>query len=145
MQKDWTSNSSCVAFVSVDGIFADQVQKGKLFATSCTRPEWSGYLYAKLADDVALGKKMPEDDDDRLVPRHAENAACALKMINDMKTKMKTFPFGPSLQLIARRRTTARCSTRTCDRDSAGRAHRRSRRRSACHIRMTSPPSPSSA
>jgi ribose transport system substrate-binding protein len=101
VQKDWTANSSCVAFVSVDGIFADQVQKGKLFATELYSPEWSGYLYAKLAHDVALGKKMPKTTtiDSFLVT--PENAACSLKMINDMKSKMKTFPFGPSLQLTA--------------------------------------------
>jgi hypothetical protein len=50
---------------------------------------------------VALGKKMPKTTtiDSFLVT--PENAACSLKMINDMKSKMKTFPFGPSLQLTA--------------------------------------------
>jgi ribose transport system substrate-binding protein len=101
VKNDWTKNSQCVAFVSVDGIFADQVAKGKLFATELYSPEWSGYLYAKLAFDVASGKKTPKTTtiDSFLVT--PENATCALKMINDMKAKLKTFPFGPSLQATA--------------------------------------------
>lgn len=99
--KDWSSNSSCVAFIAADGIFADEVQKGRLFATQLYSPEWSGYLFAKLAYDVAKGKahKATTTIDAFLIT--PQNAPCALRMINDMKKKIKTFPFGPSLQATA--------------------------------------------
>src|SRR5262245_48847095 len=32
-QKDWSSNDKCIAFVSVDGIFLNDVVKGNLFST----------------------------------------------------------------------------------------------------------------
>jgi ribose transport system substrate-binding protein len=101
-QKNWTQNSSCVGFVSADGIFTDQVKSGKFFATQLYSPEWSGFLFAQLASDLAAGKKVPKATmiDAFLVT--PENATCSLKMINDMKAHMRTFPFGPSLQTIAR-------------------------------------------
>lgn len=103
-QKNWKANSSCVAFIAADGIFADQVKKGRLFATQLYSPEWSGYLFAKLAYDVASGKpaKRTTTIDAFLIT--PENATCGLRMINDMKTKIRSFPFGPSLQATAKQR-----------------------------------------
>jgi len=101
-QKNWSSNSSCVGFVSADGIFADQVKGGKFFATQLYSPEWSGYLFAKLAGDLAHAKKVPAVTKINAFLITPKNAPCALKMVNDMKSKIKTFPFGPSLQTIAK-------------------------------------------
>jgi ABC-type sugar transport system substrate-binding protein len=101
-QSNWKSNSSCVGFVSADGIFADQVKSGKFFATQLYSPEWSGYLFAKLAHDVAIGKKTPKTTKINAFLIEPRNATCALRMINDMKKKMRVFPFGPSLQQTAR-------------------------------------------
>jgi ribose transport system substrate-binding protein len=100
-QANWTKNASCVGFVSVDGIFANQVKAGKFFATELYSPQWSGYLYAQLADDLAINKKIPsvtKIDSFLVTP---ENSTCALKMVNDMTNHLKTFPFAGSLQTIA--------------------------------------------
>ena len=53
-QKDWTSNSKCVMFVSVDGIFLNEVEKGRLFSTELYSPYWTGYAFSKFA--VALAR-----------------------------------------------------------------------------------------
>jgi ribose transport system substrate-binding protein len=107
-QKNWTSNSSCVGFVSADGIFTDQVKSGKFFATQLYSPEWSGYLFAQLASNLATGKAVPKVTKIDAFLVTPKNATCSLKMINDMKSKIRTFPFGPSLQAIAK--TKYRCS-----------------------------------
>jgi ribose transport system substrate-binding protein len=101
-QKNWKQNSSCVGFVSADGIFTDQVKSGKFFATQLYSPEWSGYLYAQLAYDLAAGKAVPKVTSINAFLVTPKNAVCALKMVNDMKAHMRTFPFGPSLQVIAK-------------------------------------------
>jgi ribose transport system substrate-binding protein len=100
-QKNWKANASCVGFVSADGIFTDQVKKGKFFATQLYSPEWSGYLFAQLASNLAVGKSVPRVTKINAFLVTPKNAACSLKMINDMKRKIRTFPFGPSLQGIA--------------------------------------------
>ena len=92
-QKDWTKNSHCVAFVSVDGIFADQVRRGSCSRPSSYSPEWSGYLYREARGTTwRSGKKVPKTttiDSFLVTPK---NAACALKMINDMKTQDEDVP-----------------------------------------------------
>jgi len=104
IKSNWKSNSSCVVFVSVDGIFADQVAKGRLFATELYSPEWSGYLFAQIADAVAKGKPYKKTTllDSLLVT--PTNAACIVRMTKDMTTKTRTFPFGGTMQQIARQR-----------------------------------------
>ena len=101
-KSDWKQNQSCVGFISADGIFASEVNGGKIFATQLYSPEWSGYLFAKLAYDLAVGKKTPKVTKINAFLITPKNAACALRMINDMKVKIRTFPFGPSLQQIAK-------------------------------------------
>jgi ribose transport system substrate-binding protein len=101
-QKNWKDNSSCVGFVSADGIFTDQVKSGKFFATQLYSPEWSGFLFAQLADDLAVGKRTPKATKIDAFLVTPANVTCSLKMINDMKSHMRTFPFGPSLQTIAK-------------------------------------------
>jgi ribose transport system substrate-binding protein len=101
-QKNWTANGSCVGFVSADGIFTDQVKSGKFFATQLYSPEWSGYLFAQLAANLATSKKVAKTTKINAFLVTSKNATCALKMINDMKSKIRTFPFGPSLQAIAK-------------------------------------------
>jgi ABC-type sugar transport system substrate-binding protein len=102
-QDDWKQNSNCVAFVSVDGIFADEVAKGRLFSTELYSPYWTGYTYATLAQKVATGKPYAKKNmiDSLLVT--PDNAACVVKMANAM-AKTKTFDFSGSLQQIAKRR-----------------------------------------
>jgi ribose transport system substrate-binding protein len=101
-KANWSSNASCVGFVSADGIFANQVKGGKFFATQLYSPEWSGYLFAQLASNLAFGKPNPKVTKINAFLVTPQNAACSLKMINDMKGHMRTFPFGPSLQAIAK-------------------------------------------
>src|SRR3954468_15792939 len=100
-QKNWKSNSSCVGFVSADGIFTDQVKSGKFFATQLYSPEWSGFLFAQLASNLAHGKKVAKVTNIDAFLVTPKNATCSLKMINDMKKKIRRFPFAPSLQQIA--------------------------------------------
>jgi ribose transport system substrate-binding protein len=101
-QKNWKQNSSCVGFVSADGIFTDDVKSGKFFATQLYSPEWSGFLFAQLASDLATGESVPKATNIDAFLVTPQNVTCSLKMINDMKTHMRTFPFGPSLQTIAK-------------------------------------------
>jgi len=104
LKSNWKSNSSCVVFVSVDGIFADQVAKGRLFATELYSPEWSGYLFAQIANDVAQGKpykKITKIDSLLVTPT---NASCIVRMTKDMTTKTRTFPFGGTMQQIAQQK-----------------------------------------
>ena len=101
-QNNWKQNSSCVGFVSADGIFANQVKDGKFFATQLYSPEWSGFLFAQLAYNLAAGKAVPKVTKINAFLVTPQNATCSLKMINDMKSHMRTFPFGPSLQAIAK-------------------------------------------
>jgi hypothetical protein len=100
-QKDWKSNPSCIVFVSVDGIFLNEVGKGNLFSTELYSPYWTGYAFSKYAVDLAKGKavkKLNMVDSMLVTPK---NAACVTKMADDMQTKLKTFPFVGSLQTIA--------------------------------------------
>jgi len=101
-QKDWTSNSKCVMFVSVDGIFLNEVEKGRLFSTELYSPYWTGYAFSKFAVALAKGAKVSTSNmvDSMLVT--PVNAACVTKMANDMQSKLKTFPFVGSLQTIAK-------------------------------------------
>jgi ribose transport system substrate-binding protein len=101
-QKNWKQNASCVGFVSADGIFTDQVKAGKFFATQLYSPEWSGFLFAQLAYNLAAGKAVPQVTKINAFLVTPQNVKCSLKMINDMKAHMRTFPFGPSLQAIAK-------------------------------------------
>jgi ABC-type sugar transport system substrate-binding protein len=101
-QKNWTANANCIAFVSVDGIFLNEVVTGRLFATELYSPYWTGYAFSKVALDMAKGKKIKKLNtvDSLLVT--PKNAKCVTKMATDMQKKLKTFPFIGSLQTIAR-------------------------------------------
>ncbi|HZO97626.1 MAG TPA: sugar ABC transporter substrate-binding protein [Gaiellaceae bacterium] len=101
-EKAWSSNPSCIAFVSVDGIFLNEVVKGRLFSTELYSPYWTGYAFSKFAVDLAKGKKVEKLNmvDSLLVT--PKNASCVTKMATDMQKKLKTFPFVGSLQTIAR-------------------------------------------
>jgi len=101
-QKNWTSNSSCIAFVSVDGIFLNEVVKGRLFATELYSPYWTGYAFSKVAADLAKGKAVKKLVMVNSLLVTPKNAACVTKMATDMQKKLKTFPFIGSLQAIAR-------------------------------------------
>jgi ribose transport system substrate-binding protein len=100
-QKNWTSNSNCIIFVSVDGIFLNDVVKGSLFASELYSPYWTGYAFAKLAYEMAQGKSLPKLNTVKSLLVTPKNAKCVDKMATDMQTKLKTFPFVGSLQQIA--------------------------------------------
>ncbi len=100
-QSAWSSNASCVGIVSADGFYAAQVKTGGFFATQLYSPQWSGYDWTALADQMATGKKVPAVTSVDAYLIEPENADCALKMINDMTTKYKTFPWGGTLEQIA--------------------------------------------
>jgi ribose transport system substrate-binding protein len=101
-QKSWKSNSSCIIFVSVDGIFLNEVVKGRLYSTELYSPYWTGYAFAKIAFQMAQGKKVPKNNVVKSMLVTPKNAVCVTKMATAMQTKLKTFPFVGSLQLIAR-------------------------------------------
>jgi ribose transport system substrate-binding protein len=101
-QQDWKANSNCIAFVSVDGIFLNEVVKGRLFSTELYSPYWTGYAFSNIAAQMARGKsvqKLNMVDSMLVTPKNAE---CVTKMATDMQKKLKTFPFVGSLQAIAR-------------------------------------------
>jgi ABC-type sugar transport system substrate-binding protein len=100
-QSNWKKNPSCVGIVSADGIYANQVVTGKFFATELYSPQWTGYQYAKLAYDMALGKQVPSNTVLKSMVIDPQNASCVVKMANKMVTQIKTFPFAASLQQIA--------------------------------------------
>jgi ABC-type sugar transport system substrate-binding protein len=99
--SDWTKNKSCIIFVSVDGIFLDEVGKGRLYSTEVYSPYYTGYAFSKYAVDLAKGQKVKKENlvDSLLVT--PKNAACVTKMATDMQKNLKTFPFVGSLQTIA--------------------------------------------
>jgi ribose transport system substrate-binding protein len=101
-QENWTSNSRCIAFVSVDGIFLNEVVKGRLFATELYSPYWTGYAFSKIAFDMAKGRNVPKLNTVKSLLVTPKNAKCVTKMATDMEKKLKTFPFVGSLQTIAR-------------------------------------------
>lgn len=101
-QKNWKSNSSCIIFVSVDGIFLNEVVKGRLFSTELYSPYWTGYAFANVAFDMAKGKAVKKTNTVKSLLVTPTNAKCVTKMATDMQTKLKTFPFVGSLQKIAK-------------------------------------------
>lgn len=100
-QKNWKQNSKCIAFVSVDGIFLNEVVKGRLFATELYSPYWTGYAFGKLAFALAQGKTVPKLNVVKSMLVTPTNAKCVNKMASDMQTKLNAFPFVGSLQKIA--------------------------------------------
>ena len=101
-QSDWTKNKNCIAFVSVDGIFLNDVVKGDLFSTELYSPYWTGYAFSKFAAQMAKGQKVPKSNEVDSMLVTPTNAACVTKMADDMQNKLKTFPFVGSLQTIAK-------------------------------------------
>ena len=98
---DWTTNPACVMFVSVDGIFTDEVVKGRLYSTELYSPEWSGYAFAELANAVATKADFPKETDLHALLVTPENAACVAAMEGEMAANPATFAFSGSLQDIA--------------------------------------------
>jgi ribose transport system substrate-binding protein len=102
LQKDWKSNSKCIVYVSVDGIFINEVQKGRLFATEVYNPFWTGFRYAVLADQIVTKKPHQRNNVIKSLLVTPQNANCVAKMTTDMEKKISTFPFEGTLQQIAK-------------------------------------------
>jgi ribose transport system substrate-binding protein len=100
-KSNWTKSSNCIVFVSVDGSFINDVASGELYSTELYSPYWTGNAFAKLAWQLAQGKKLPKVDTVKSLLVTPENAACVAKMANDMQSKLNTFPFVGTLQQIA--------------------------------------------
>lgn len=100
-QRNWKSNPSCIAFVSVDGIFLNEVVKGRLFSTQLYSPYWTGYAFANVALKIAKGQAVKKINTVKSLLVTPTNAKCVNKMATDMEKKLKTFPFVGSLQKIA--------------------------------------------
>lgn len=98
----WKANPSCVAFVSVDGFFTDQVAKRRLFSTQLYSPYWTGYTYTTFAAEVMItsGRFNRNRVLNSLLVTTA-NAACIARMQNAMKDNIKSFRFSGTLQQIA--------------------------------------------
>lgn len=101
--KNWTSNSSCVIFVSVDGFFLNDDVNGTLFSDEMYSPQWTGYVMLEDAAKVVKHQSYQKTEllDSWLVT--SVNASCALKMQNAMAGHTATFNFtsGPTLQDVA--------------------------------------------
>ena len=97
----WKSNASCVAFVSVDGVLLDEVVKGRLFSTQLYSPYWTGYTYAKLAYEVATGKRKGSWIPLKSLLVTPDNARCVAKMAGLMQKAISGFQFEKTLQQTA--------------------------------------------
>ncbi|MDQ6671901.1 MAG: sugar ABC transporter substrate-binding protein, partial [Chloroflexota bacterium] len=78
--QTWTSNPTCVTFVSVDGFFIKEVQQGRLAATEVYSPEWSGYAFGKLAYQVAMKQAYDKNTTLKSLLVTPENADCIAMM-----------------------------------------------------------------
>ena len=101
--KNWTSNPSCIIFVSVDGFFLNDDVNGTLFSDEMYSPQWTGYVMAEDAAKIVEHETYQKTEllDSMLVT--SVNASCALNMQNAMAGHMATFDFtsGPTLQDVA--------------------------------------------
>jgi len=102
-KDNWTKNSSCIIFVSVDGSFINDVVSGELYATELYSPYWTGATFAQYAWDLAEGKSIPKTItvDSLLVT--PQNAACVTKMADAMQSQVSTYSFDGTLQALATR------------------------------------------
>jgi ABC-type sugar transport system substrate-binding protein len=104
-QSDWEDNDRCIVFVSVDGIFLNEVVKGRLYATELYSPEWSGWVFANLAYRLATNKRVTKDNVLKSLLVTPANGTCVTRMQTDMTRKLRTFPFQlGTLQQIASKR-----------------------------------------
>jgi ABC-type sugar transport system substrate-binding protein len=99
--QNWTDNPSCITFVSVDGFFIKEVQQGRLASTEVYSPEWSGFAFAKLANQVVRKQAYDKNTTLKSLLVTPENADCIAGMTGDMVSQLSTFPFDNSLQDIA--------------------------------------------
>ena len=101
--KNWTTSSSCVIFVSVDGFFLNDDVNGTLFSDEMYSPQWTGYVMLEDAAKIVKHESYQKTDllDSMLVT--SVNASCALRMQNAMANHTSTFDFasGPTLQDVA--------------------------------------------
>jgi ribose transport system substrate-binding protein len=91
----------CVMFVSVDGIFTNEVVDGRMFATAPYSPEWSGFKFAELAFAVASGAEFEPENVINSMLVTPENAECVVEMTTAMTDDLTNFPFEGTLQEIA--------------------------------------------
>jgi ribose transport system substrate-binding protein len=92
---------NCVMFVSVDGIFTNEVVDGRMFATAPYSPEWSGFQFAELAHAVASGGEFEPENVINSMLVTPENAECVVEMTTAMTEDLDNFPFEGTLQEIA--------------------------------------------
>jgi ribose transport system substrate-binding protein len=103
-QKTWTQNPDCIMFVSVDGVFFNELVNGRFFSTELYALPWAGYTYGALAYKLATHKALPKATVLKSLLATAANAKCVNKMQNAMTSQQHTFPFNlPSLQAIAKK------------------------------------------
>ena len=101
--KGWTSNSNCIIFISVDGFFLNDDVNGTLYADEMYSPQWSAYVFGEDAFNIVEHKAYQKNQLLSSLLVTSANAACALKMQNQMANHMSTFDFsaGPTLQSVA--------------------------------------------
>jgi ribose transport system substrate-binding protein len=92
---------NCVIFISVDGIFSNEVVDGRMWATAPYSPEWSGFKFAELAYAVASGGDYEPENVINSMLVTPENAECVVQMTTDMSEDLANFPFEGTLQEIA--------------------------------------------
>jgi ABC-type sugar transport system substrate-binding protein len=103
-QKTWKQNPNCIIFVSVDGVFFQELVKGRFFSTELYGLPWAGFTYGSLAYKLATHKPLPKATVLKSLLATAANAKCVNKMQNAMTSQAHTFPFNlPSLQAIAQK------------------------------------------
>jgi ribose transport system substrate-binding protein len=92
---------NCVIFISVDGIFSNEVVDGRMWATAPYSPEWSGFKFAELAYAVASGGDYEPENVINSMLVTPENAECVVEMTTAMSENLTDFPFEGTLQEIA--------------------------------------------
>jgi ribose transport system substrate-binding protein len=99
--EDPADLENCVIFISVDGIFANEVVDGRMWATAPYSPEWSGFKFAELAYAVASGGAFEPENVINSMLVTPENAECVVEMTTAMTEDLTDFPFEGTLQEIA--------------------------------------------
>ena len=101
-EADWTANPDCIIFVSVDGIFVDEVVNGRLWRHAALLAAVVRLRVRRCRQrrrrQVATSRRRPILDALLVTP---ENATCVAEMQGEMAADPASFPFEGSLADIA--------------------------------------------
>ena len=99
-QSNWTKNSNCIIFVSLDGSFI-QDRKRHALRTKLNSPYWTGATFAQYAWDLAKGKPVAKTTTVNSMLVTPQNVTCVTKMATDIRASSRRSTSTGSLQQIA--------------------------------------------